>query len=135
MTANGCRVCYRTLTVLPCYCIPGAQFSVPVRTANLTLRCVEITQKDLQREFHPARLTRRHLIPLPPVAAPSGLDDADAPAVIRHLSARTTPPPKISSSASSCEDCSASAPCSKNHSLTPTPGYVNAEADCQSAAD
>jgi hypothetical protein len=26
-----CRRCHRTLTVLPCYCIPGAQFSLPAR--------------------------------------------------------------------------------------------------------
>ena len=57
------------------------------RTANMTLRYVEITQLDLQREFHLARLTPRHLIPLPPPAALPGPDDADAPAVIRHLSA------------------------------------------------
>jgi transposase len=30
------------------------------RTANMTLRCVEITQQDPQREFHLARLTPRH---------------------------------------------------------------------------
>jgi hypothetical protein len=53
----------------------------------MTLRCVEITQQDLQREFHLARLTPRHLIPLPLPAAVPGPDDADAPAVIRHLSA------------------------------------------------
>jgi integrase len=57
------------------------------RTANMTLRYVEITQQDLQREFHLARVTPRHLIPLPPSVAVPGLDDADAPAVIRHLSA------------------------------------------------
>src|SRR5208282_5477897 len=35
------------------------------RTANMTLRYVEITQQDLQREFHLARRTPRHLTPLP----------------------------------------------------------------------
>ena len=35
------------------------------RTANMTLRYVEITQKDLQREFHLARSHPRHLLPLP----------------------------------------------------------------------
>jgi hypothetical protein len=57
------------------------------RAANMTLRCVEITQQDLQREFHLARVTPRHLIPLPPAGAAPGPDDTDAPAVIRHLSA------------------------------------------------
>jgi hypothetical protein len=57
------------------------------RTANMTLRYVEITQKDLQREFHLARLTPRHLIPLPPDAVAPGPDDTGTPAVLRHLSA------------------------------------------------
>ncbi len=35
------------------------------RTANMTLRYVEITQQDLQREFHLAQSHPRHLIPLP----------------------------------------------------------------------
>ena len=26
-----CRNCHRTITVLPCFCIPGAQFSAPAR--------------------------------------------------------------------------------------------------------
>lgn len=57
------------------------------RTANMTLRYVEITQKDLQREFHLARQSPRHLLPWPlPVGAPDP-DTADAPAVVRHLSA------------------------------------------------
>jgi hypothetical protein len=49
------------------------------RTANMTLRYVEITQQDLQREFHFARLTPRHLIPLPaslPTADPDVIDEA-----------------------------------------------------------
>jgi len=57
------------------------------RTANMTLRYVEITQMDLQLEFHLARVTPRHLIPLPLPAATPSPDDADASAVIRHLSA------------------------------------------------
>lgn len=34
--------------------------------ANMTLRYVEITQKDLQREFQMAQRSPRHLMPLPP---------------------------------------------------------------------
>jgi hypothetical protein len=35
------------------------------RIANMTLRHVEITQKDLQREFHLAQQQARHLIAVP----------------------------------------------------------------------
>ncbi len=57
------------------------------RTANMTLRYVEITQQDLQREFHLARQTPRHLIPLP-AALPSADPEAiDASAVIERISA------------------------------------------------
>ena len=56
------------------------------RTANMTLRYVEITQKDLQREFHLARQNPRHLIPLP--ASLPSVDPAivDATAVVERLS-------------------------------------------------
>jgi site-specific recombinase XerD len=56
------------------------------RTANMTLHYVEITQNDLQREFHLAQRSPRHLIPLP---APLALSDpltVDAAAVIERLS-------------------------------------------------
>jgi site-specific recombinase XerD len=36
------------------------------RTANMTLRYVEITQKDLQREFRFAQQQSRHRVPIPP---------------------------------------------------------------------
>ena len=56
------------------------------RTANMTLRCVEITQKDLQREFHLAHLHPRHLIPLPaPLRIPDP-DLADTANVLQRLS-------------------------------------------------
>jgi len=57
------------------------------RTANMTLRYVEITQKDLQREFHLARQSPRHLIPLPAAVAASDPDIADASGVQQRLSA------------------------------------------------
>lgn len=41
------------------------------RTANMTLRYVEITQQDLQREFLLAREKPRHLIPIPPALSGS----------------------------------------------------------------
>jgi len=57
------------------------------RTANMTLRYVEITQKDLQREFHLARQSPRYLIPLPPSLSAPGSDLADAAAVLDRFSA------------------------------------------------
>jgi integrase len=57
------------------------------RTANMTLRYVEITQQDLQREFQLARKSPRHLLPLPPALAASEPAGADAGAVLDRLSA------------------------------------------------
>lgn len=56
------------------------------RTANMTLRYVEITQKDLQREFHLARQTPRHLIPLPASLPSPDPAIVDATAVVERLS-------------------------------------------------
>jgi site-specific recombinase XerD len=57
------------------------------RTANMTLRYVEITQQDLQREFHLAQRHPRHLIPVP---APLAVEDpqvVEATGVVERLSA------------------------------------------------
>lgn len=56
------------------------------RTANMTLRYVEVTQKDLQREFHRAQQNPRHLIPTPAPLATIDPDLADAPAIVERLS-------------------------------------------------
>ena len=56
------------------------------RTANMTLRYVEITQKDLQREFHLAQRSPRHLIPLPAPLTPTDPLTVDAAAVVERLS-------------------------------------------------
>jgi site-specific recombinase XerD len=57
------------------------------RTANMTLRYVEITQQDLQREFHLAQSRPRHLVPLPASAAIPDPVAIDALAVVERLSA------------------------------------------------
>lgn len=56
------------------------------RTANVTLRYVEITQQDVQREFDRARLHPRHLTPVPRQSQLNDPDIADRVAVLRHLS-------------------------------------------------
>ena len=57
------------------------------KKANMTLRYLEITQQDLQRELDLVRLNPRHLAPVPPQTAPPDTDAADRPAVIHRLSA------------------------------------------------
>jgi site-specific recombinase XerD len=59
------------------------------RTANMTLRYVEITQKDLQREFHLAQQNPRHLIPLPASLPSADPDVVDTTAVVDRLSTAT----------------------------------------------
>jgi integrase len=55
------------------------------RTANMTLRYVEITQQDLQREFLNARRVPRHLLPLPAALIADDPVTADAHLVIERL--------------------------------------------------
>jgi hypothetical protein len=57
------------------------------RTANMTLRYVEVTQQDLQREFYQARRNPRHLLPLPFALEPDVPQLADAFAILQRLSA------------------------------------------------
>ena len=57
------------------------------RTANMTLRYIEITQQDLQREFHLARQKPRHLLPLPAVLSSPDPDTVDSSGVVDRLSA------------------------------------------------
>jgi site-specific recombinase XerD len=56
------------------------------RNANMTLRYVEITQHDLQREFHQARAHPRHLVPLPSSAISSDPQPLTGPAIQERLS-------------------------------------------------
>ena len=56
------------------------------RTANMTLRYVQVTQQDLQREFHLARQHPRYLIPLPAAATRQDTEAADTAAVIQRIS-------------------------------------------------
>ena len=56
------------------------------RSANMTLRYIEVTQQDLQREFHRAHLNPPHLVPLPPSAFSTDPDIVDAPTVRSRLS-------------------------------------------------
>lgn len=57
------------------------------RTANMTLRYVQITQQDLQREFHLARQHPRHFIPLPAALSVADPGAADASLVLDRFQA------------------------------------------------
>ncbi|HTP34788.1 MAG TPA: hypothetical protein VMJ75_21570 [Candidatus Acidoferrales bacterium] len=57
------------------------------RTANMTLRHVEITQKDLQCEFYLAQTRPRHLIPVPAPLLGTDPDSIDSAALVGRLSA------------------------------------------------
>ena len=56
------------------------------RTANMTLRYVEITQQDLQREFRLAQAQSRHRVPLPPALDAAEPPGANAALVVDRLS-------------------------------------------------
>jgi len=57
------------------------------RTANMTLRYVEVTQQDWQREFLLARQSPRHRLPLPAALGAPHAEVANAAAVLDRLSA------------------------------------------------
>jgi hypothetical protein len=93
------------------------------RTANMTLRYVEITQQDLQRKFQMARQTPRHLIPLPASLPPADPEVIDATVVVERLSTalrvldlyRLRNPIVTDSPSNSCSAASSAfAPASKN---------------------
>lgn len=50
--------------------------------ANMTLLYVEVTQQDLQREFHAARLQPRHRVPVPPALEEPSASAAGGPASV-----------------------------------------------------
>lgn len=74
------RHTYATTMLRAGISLPALMKLLGHRTANMTLRYVQITQQDLQREFHLARRYPRHLIPLP--AALSATDPAVADPVL-----------------------------------------------------
>lgn len=80
------RHTYATTMLRAGVSLPALMKLLGHRTANMTLRYVEITQKDLQREFHLARQSPRHLIALPISLNIPDSDIADASAVLQALS-------------------------------------------------
>jgi site-specific recombinase XerD len=81
------RHTYATTMLRAGVSLPALMKLLGHRTANMTLRYVEITQQDLQREFHFARQTPRHLIPLPASPSATDPDVIDAAAVGERISA------------------------------------------------
>ena len=81
------RHTYATTMLRAGVSLPALMKLLGHRTAQMTLRYVEITQQDLQREFHLARQHPRHRIPLPASLTDSDPDLADAAAVLQRLTA------------------------------------------------
>jgi integrase len=81
------RHTYATTLLRAGVSLPALMKLLGHRTANMTLRYLEITQKDLQQEFHLARQNPRHLLPLPPSTAAPDPETAGAPAVLQRLDA------------------------------------------------
>jgi len=81
------RHTYATTMLRAGVSLPALMKLLGHRTANMTLRYVEITQKDLQREFLLAQTHPRHLIPVPAPLLLADPQTVEAAAVMERLSA------------------------------------------------
>lgn len=81
------RHTYATAMLRAGVSLPALMKLLGHRTANMTLRYVEITQKDLQREFQLAQRAPRHLIPIPAPLLVADPQAVDATGVMERLSA------------------------------------------------
>ena len=81
------RHTYATAMLRAGVSLPALMKLLGHRTANMTLRYVQITQQDLQREFHLARQHPRHHIPLPAALSVAGPGAADASLVLDRIQA------------------------------------------------
>ena len=96
------RHTYATTMLRAGVSLPALMKLLGHRTANMTLRYVEIAQKDLQREFHQAQSHPRHLIPLP---APLSLTDPqtiETAGIVERLSAIIRVSGSLSAAESHC---------------------------------
>lgn len=81
------RHTYATTMLRAGVSLPALMKLLGHRSANMTLRYVEVTQEDLRREMRAACQRPRHLLPLPASALPPDPDRADADSVVQRLSA------------------------------------------------
>jgi site-specific recombinase XerD len=81
------RHTYATTMLRAGVSLPALMKLLGHRSANMTLRYVEITQKDLQREFHLASRSPRHPMPVPAPLGTADPDLADAAAVTQRIAA------------------------------------------------
>jgi site-specific recombinase XerD len=81
------RHTYATTMLRAGVSLPALMKLLGHRTANMTLRYLEITQQDLQREFHLAQRRPRHLVPLPASLTASDPDTIDAISVVERFAA------------------------------------------------
>ncbi len=83
MVPHQLRHSYATTLLRAGISLPALMKLLGHHNANMTLLYVEVTQQDLQREYHAARLQPRHQMPLPPGLQRDGAQTspADATAV------------------------------------------------------
>jgi site-specific recombinase XerD len=81
------RHTYATTMLRAGVSLPALMKLLGHRTANMTLRYVEITQLDLQREFLRAQSHPRHLIPVPAPLLLADPQTVDATGILERLSA------------------------------------------------
>lgn len=81
------RHTYATSMIRAGVSLPALMKLLGHHNANMTLLYVEVTQQDLQREYHAARLHPRHQVPIPPALQQTAFSEAstDLPAVCTAL--------------------------------------------------
>lgn len=65
--------------------LPALMHLLGHKDIHMTLRYVQVTQQDLQREFHRARQNATHPHRLPTLSLPTGIHGADLPSILQAL--------------------------------------------------
>ncbi len=67
--------------------LPAVMRLLGHKDIRMTLRYVQVTQKDSQREFHQARQNAVHPHPLPTLSLPESVHTGDLPGIFQALAA------------------------------------------------
>jgi len=88
ITPHRLRHTYATEMIRLGVSLPAVMKLLGHKTVRMTLRYVQVTQRDLQREFHLARQNAPQVHPIPELSLPSVLPAAsDLPGILRALAA------------------------------------------------